>query len=51
MVALLRNRIERMCADKERLLANERLSQLEEETKAKILDVPMRSSRWRDGDV
>jgi hypothetical protein len=50
MVALLRNRIGRIRAGKERLLAIERLGQLEEETKAEILDVTMRSSRWIDAD-
>ena len=50
MVASLRNRIETIRADKEMLLAIERLNQLEE-TKAEVLDVSMRSSRWQDGDV
>jgi hypothetical protein len=50
MVAFLRNRIETIRADKEMLLAIERLNQLEE-TKAEVLDVSMRSSRWQDGDV
>jgi hypothetical protein len=51
MVALLRNRIERIRAGKERLLMIERLSQLEEETKGEVLDVSMWRSRWQDGDV
>jgi hypothetical protein len=51
MVALLRNSIQRILADKERLLAIERLGQLEEETKTEILDVSLKSSRWKDGHV
>jgi hypothetical protein len=45
MIALLRNRIERIRAGKERLLTIERLSQLEEETKGEVLDVSMWRSR------
>jgi hypothetical protein len=52
MLGVLRGRIERVRADKERLEQNQRLSQMEEETKAEILAAAQRRSALRDtGDL